>query len=34
MKATMDIGDVIGIYFVLSKISGKGEMKILVTGLG
>ena len=34
MKATIDVGDLIGLYLVMTQIPGKGEMKILVTGLG
>jgi hypothetical protein len=34
MKATIDVGDLIGLYLVMTQTPGKGEMKILVTGLG
>jgi len=33
-RATVDIADLIGIYFVMQRVSGKGSVKILVAGLG
>ena len=30
----MDLGDLVGVYLILLKISGKGDLKILTTGLG
>lgn len=34
MKSTIDLADLLGLYFVMSKIAGKGEIKFLVAGLG
>ena len=34
MKSTVDLGDLIGFYFILKSISAKGELKFLVAGLG
>ncbi|XP_065843879.1 BOS complex subunit TMEM147-like [Oscarella lobularis] len=34
LKATVDLGDLVGVYLILLKISGKGDLKILTTGLG
>jgi len=33
-RATVDIADLVGIYLVMQRISGKGSVKILVAGLG
>merc|ERR1719319_767370 len=33
-RATVDIADLIGIYFVMQRVAGKGSVKILVAGLG
>ncbi|CAC5415106.1 Transmembrane protein 147 [Mytilus coruscus] len=34
MKSTVDFADLVGIYFVMSKIAGKGQLKFMVAGLG
>merc|ERR1719186_752720 len=33
-RATVDIADLVGIYFVMQRVAGKGSVKILVAGLG
>merc|ERR1712198_327945 len=34
LRATVDIADLIGIYIVMSRVAGKGSVKVLVAGLG
>ncbi|XP_017768728.1 PREDICTED: transmembrane protein 147 [Nicrophorus vespilloides] len=34
LKATVDIADLVGLYFVLSGIPGKGHSKVLTAGIG
>ena len=34
MKCTVDTADLVGIYFVMSRIAGKGQLKFMVAGLG
>ncbi|XP_060086221.1 BOS complex subunit TMEM147-like [Ylistrum balloti] len=34
LKSTVDLADLIGIHFVMSKIAGKGQLKFMVAGLG
>ena len=34
MKSTVDLADLVGIYFVMSKIAGKGQLKFMVAGIG
>eukprot|EP00057_Strongylocentrotus_purpuratus_P001038 XP_001190748.2 PREDICTED: transmembrane protein 147-like [Strongylocentrotus purpuratus] len=34
MKSTIDLGDLIGFYFIMNSISAKGELKFLVAGVG
>ena len=34
MKSTVDLGDLIGFYFILTSIVGKGEMRFMIAGLG
>merc|ERR1712126_223812 len=34
LRATVDMADLIGIYLVMSRVSGKGSVKVLVAGLG
>jgi hypothetical protein len=34
MKSTVDLADLVGIYFVMTKITGKGQLKFMVAGLG
>merc|ERR1719500_1305093 len=33
-RATVDIADLVGIYLVMQRVSGKGSVKVLVAGLG
>ncbi|WAR04537.1 TM147-like protein [Mya arenaria] len=34
MKCTVDIADLVGMYFVMSRIAGKGQLKFMVAGIG
>merc|ERR1719449_269452 len=34
LRATVDMADLIGIYLIMSRVSGKGAVKVLVAGLG
>ncbi|KAL4228467.1 hypothetical protein ACF0H5_011514 [Mactra antiquata] len=34
LKCTVDLGDLVGMYFVMSKIAGKGQLKFMIAGLG
>ncbi|CAB4005659.1 Hypothetical predicted protein, partial [Paramuricea clavata] len=34
LKSTVDVADLFGLYLTMSKIPGKGELKVLVAGLG
>lgn len=34
MKCTVDLADLVGIYFVMSRIAGKGQLKFMVAGIG
>merc|ERR1719511_529630 len=34
LRATVDIADLIGIYIVMSRVAGRGSVKVLVAGLG
>merc|ERR1719369_862123 len=34
LKLTVDLSDLIGLYFVIQKVAGKGQVKVLVAGLG
>eukprot|EP00112_Aurelia_sp_Birch-Aquarium-sp1_P009752 Seg2119.3 transcript_id=Seg2119.3/GoldUCD/mRNA.D3Y31 product="Transmembrane protein 147" protein_id=Seg2119.3/GoldUCD/D3Y31 len=34
MKSTMDLSDLIGLHILMTKIPGRGELKVLVAGLG
>lgn len=34
MKLTVDLADLIGLYFVMQRVAGKGQVKILVAGVG
>ena len=34
MKSTMDLSDLLGLHLLMTKIPGRGEMKVLVAGLG
>ena len=33
-QATVDLADLVGIYLVMQRVSGKGQVKVLVAGLG
>lgn len=34
MKSTVDLGDLIGFYLILTSVVGKGEMRFMIAGLG
>ncbi len=34
MKATVDLADLLGIYLIMQRVSGKGMVKVMVAGLG
>lgn len=34
MKSTMDLSDLLGLHLLMMKIPGRGEMKVLIAGLG
>ncbi|TRY78691.1 hypothetical protein TCAL_04238 [Tigriopus californicus] len=34
MKATVDLVDIVGLYLVIQRIGGKGQVKVLASGLG
>lgn len=34
MKSTMDLSDLLGLHLLMLRIPGRGEMKVLVAGLG
>merc|ERR550532_806094 len=34
LRATVDMADLVGIYLVMSRVSGRGSVKVLVAGLG
>merc|ERR1719382_1163996 len=34
LRATVDMADLVGIYFVMSRVAGRGSVKVLVAGLG
>eukprot|EP00794_Sanderia_malayensis_P011298 gene11298-12479_t len=34
MKSTMDLSDLLGFHILMTKIPGRGELKVLVAGLG
>ena len=34
LKSTVDLADLVGIHFVMSKIAGKGQLKFMIAGLG
>lgn len=34
LKTTVDIADIFGLYFVMTKIAGKCEIKYLIAGVG
>ena len=34
LRSTVDLADLFGLYLVMTKIAGKGDLKVLVAGLG
>merc|ERR1719412_1307341 len=34
LRATVDMADLVGIYFVMARVAGRGSVKVLVAGLG
>jgi len=34
LKSTMDIADLIGLHYVMSKVAGKGQLKFMIAGMG
>ena len=34
MKCTVDLADLVGIYFIMSRIAGRGQLKFMVAGIG
>lgn len=34
MKCTVDVADLVGLYFVMSGIAGKGQLKFMIAGIG
>lgn len=34
LRSTVDVADLLGLYVVMTKIAGKGDLKVLVAGLG
>eukprot|EP00493_Phyllostaurus_siculus_P011263 UN11421 len=34
MKSTVDLADLLGLHILMTKIPGRGELKVLVAGLG
>merc|ERR1719251_487418 len=34
LRATVDMADLVGIYLVMSRVAGRGSVKVLVAGLG
>lgn len=34
MKTTVDLGDLIGFYFILNNTPAKGELRFLIAGMG
>jgi len=34
LRSTVDIADLVGLHLVMTKIAGKGELKVLVAGIG
>merc|ERR1712142_1404591 len=34
LKLTVDLGDLVGLYLVMQRVAGKGQVKILVAGVG
>ncbi|KAK3697918.1 hypothetical protein QZH41_013005 [Actinostola sp. cb2023] len=34
LRSTIDLADLLGLYLIMTKIAGKGDLKVLVAGLG
>ena len=34
MKLTVDTADIVGLYLIIQRVAGKGQVKVLVAGLG
>ena len=34
LRSTVDLADLVGLHLVMTKIAGKGELKVLVAGVG
>lgn len=34
LKTTVDVADLFGLYFVMSQIAGKGQLKFMIAGVG
>lgn len=34
LRSTVDFADLVGLHLVMTKIAGKGELKVLVAGVG
>ena len=34
LKCTVDLADLVGMYFVMSRIAGRGQLKFMVAGIG
>ena len=34
LKVTVDLADLVGLHLVMQRVSGKGQVKVLVAGLG
>ncbi len=34
LKVTVDVADLVGLHLVMQRVSGKGQVKVLVAGLG
>ena len=34
LRSTVDVADLVGLHLVMTKIAGKGELKVLVAGVG
>lgn len=34
LRSTVDLADLVGLHLVMTKVAGKGELKVLVAGVG
>ncbi len=34
LKATVDLGDLVGLHLIMTRITGKGQLKFLIAGMG